>query len=465
MSELPGFRAFSPLGSGPLSTVRRAETVEWGRVVAVKSLRTNFSADSPMVHQMEREAKVLAKLSHPNVVLFIDFVRFEGRPHLVLEYVDGEDVRAMLSRRVRLDEDLACAIALEALRGLAHVHARGFVHRDIKPENLLVGREGTVKLCDFGLAKGLGKTDDDRSRAHEGFGTPAYMSPEQILGEELGPESDLFSLGITLYEMLSGRRPFDDATKSASRDFVEGRGQSPSRAPEGHRIRHRPATPLRQVAPEVSTELEAFVMCLVRKRADERFPSAEKALEELSRITHLERHDAPSEVVRAAFEDRPREGRARARSLPRLRLARGFAAIGATFSVLAIAAQALFGAPLGTARPGEVPLELAPKDGATLRVLAEPWAEVWVDGEKVETTPFARPIPLAPRTHFVTFRHPNAPDEAREIHPRPGEGLLIEVTMRVDPGDAGRDGSRGDGGPAEPELSHDPSVPRSKMKR
>jgi serine/threonine-protein kinase len=176
------------------------------RRVAVKLLAASVGRDDELRRRFARESRLAARLSHPNVVAVFDAGEDAGRPYIVMEYVEGETLADVLRRRGALPADEAAGIAGQVAAGLAHAHAQGLVHRDVKPQNLLVSGDGRVKIADFGVARG-----DDLSKLTQAgtvLGTAAYLSPEQAAGSEVGPASDVYSLGVVLYELLTGRTPY-----------------------------------------------------------------------------------------------------------------------------------------------------------------------------------------------------------------------------------------------------------------
>jgi predicted Ser/Thr protein kinase/predicted nucleic acid-binding protein len=206
--ELKGYRVEELIGSGGMGTVYRATQLSLGRPVALKVLPPNVSDDPQFVHRFHREAEILAALAHPNVVQVIDRGEAEGRYFIVMEYVDGESLRALLRRGPVPPRD-ACRICAQLLDALDYAHAKGVVHRDIKPENVLLSREGNVKVADFGVSRFLAGGPDTRlTRTHFVLGTYEYMAPEQRESvQEADSRSDIYATAVVLYEMLTGELP------------------------------------------------------------------------------------------------------------------------------------------------------------------------------------------------------------------------------------------------------------------
>jgi len=435
MADLPtieGFRILEEIGSGTLSSVYSAVDEPLGRMVALKVLKNTVSPSSPFAAQLEREARVLAELCHPNIGLLLAFSKTENAMYIVLEFVDGFSLATVLKKKPAVPADSVAAIGAAIARGLAHAHAQGIVHRDIKPANILLSRLGEVKIFDFGIAQRARSADEPvaLSGVHledaVSFGTPAYMSPEQILGEGVDARSDLFSLGILLYELVCRARPFE-------------RGDGGDRRPVAHRIRRDPAIPLRRRAPEVSAALERIVMRAIEKLPADRFPTAEAMADQLEELAGAASGLRGDRRVMRALESAglvSLTGNAPAVLPARRKRASGALAIGglAVLGVAAVGAGAFLQS--GAARKGDsgaAVLELVPRSPGFVRVLATPWAEVWIDGQRVEVTPFARAIPLAAGTHYVTLVHPHAPVEKRAIDLASGETRTLDVVMNVPP--------------------------------
>jgi hypothetical protein len=337
--------------------------------------------------------------------------------------------------------DSVAAIGAAVARGLAHAHEHGIVHRDVKPANLLVSRGGELKIFDFGIAQrnattaagagGTGRPDEPvplpptRLEDMAAFGTPAYMSPEQILGESVDARSDIFSLGVVLYELVCGARPFE-------------RGDENERRTSAQRIRRDPPIPLHRRAPDVPLALERIVMRAIEKLPADRFQSAAAMAEQLEELAEARSGLRVDELVVRALEH---AGLVSASDTavavtPRIRarapVRRAIAGLGVLGSLAIAGGVAL---QITAHREGQAagarPLELIPASPGYLRVLATPWAEVWVDGQRVDVTPFARGIPLPAGTHYVTLVHPDAPVEKRTIVIAPGEWRAIDVVMAV----------------------------------
>src|SRR5262245_4896576 len=206
-TRLGPYEVVAALGAGGMGEVYRARDIRLGRDVAIKLLPEAFAADPDRLRRFEQEARAIAALNHPNICQLHDV----GPGYLVLEYVDGEPLQG------RMPVDSAVRIAIQVASALEAAHRRGILHRDLKPANILVTRDGTAKLLDFGVAKLLASSvsgPDDVTRTIDGavLGTPAYMSPEQAEGKPLDARSDIFSFGSVLYEMLSGTRAFTGHT-------------------------------------------------------------------------------------------------------------------------------------------------------------------------------------------------------------------------------------------------------------
>src|SRR4051812_23487871 len=204
------YRLEQRLGSGGMSTVylARDETLE--RMVAVKVLHGEISDQPDQLERFRREARSVAQVSHPNVVAVIDAGEDGGHPYIVLEYVEGETLKQRIDRLGRLPVDEATAYAIEIGRGLAAAHARRMVHRDVKPQNVLIDPEGRAKVTDFGIARTL--ESDGLTKTGRVLGTTDYVSPEQAMGHGVDLRSDIYSLGVLLYEMLTGDVPFQAET-------------------------------------------------------------------------------------------------------------------------------------------------------------------------------------------------------------------------------------------------------------
>ncbi len=202
------YRIVAMLGRGGMGEVYRAEDLKLTQVVAIKFLPEALSNDASALARFHSEVRVARQVSHPNVCRVFDIGDAQGIPFLTMEYVDGEDISSLIRRIGRLPQDKAVDVSRQICAGLAAAHERGVVHRDLKPANVMLDGAGKVRLTDFGLAGIAASIQGAEIRA----GTPAYMSPEQLAGKEVTAKSDIYSLGLVMYEILTGRRAYDAAT-------------------------------------------------------------------------------------------------------------------------------------------------------------------------------------------------------------------------------------------------------------
>jgi len=200
------YKLEAKLGSGGMSTVYLAKDATLDRAVAVKVMHREMSEQPDQLERFRQEARAVAKLSHPNVVAVIDAGEDGGHPYIVFEYVEGETLKQRIARVGALDTQEALAYAIEIARGLTVAHARNMVHRDIKPQNVLIDAEGRAKLTDFGISRQL--EEDGMTATGRVLGTTDYVAPEQAMGHPVDIRSDIYSLGVVLYEMLIGQVPF-----------------------------------------------------------------------------------------------------------------------------------------------------------------------------------------------------------------------------------------------------------------
>jgi serine/threonine protein kinase len=259
------------LGAGAMGAVYRAWQVSKDRPAAVKVLRPHLAKNRVFLERFRREAEVMARLSHPNIVRCYGAGKQFGRHYLAMELVEGASLGDWLYRLGRLAVGDAVHIALAVGRALSHAHQNSLVHRDVKPDNILVTPDGAVKLADLGLAKDVegALSPDANTQAVQGAGTPVYMAPEQARsGHEADPRSDLYALGCVLYHMLTGQFPFRGAS---SLDVILAKV-------EGH------YTPARDVNPEVPPELEAVLDVLLAADPDARYQSAPDLVNELEEL-------------------------------------------------------------------------------------------------------------------------------------------------------------------------------------
>ena len=429
LPSIPGYRVVEELGLGSLSSVYKAVEEPLGRTVALKILKATIAPTSPFATQLEREARILSELCHPNIGLLYGFRKTEASMVLVLEYVDGCSLATLLQKKPTVPVEGVIAIGAAVARGLAHAHERGVVHRDVKPANVMVNQRGEVKIFDFGIAQRA--TDEPealtplRLENAAAFGTPAYMSPEQILGENVDGRSDIFSLGVVLYQLVCGARPFE-------------RGDAADRRPSAHRIRRDPPIPLHRRAPDVPLALERIVMRAIEKLPADRFQSAEAIAEELEELVQSRWGLRSEQLVVRALEHAGIAVSGAARNPAAPKANRRASVRSATLGLALLGAVAVSGgaALQASARrdgqaAGAAPLELVPPSPGFLRVLATPWAEVWIDGQRVDVTPFARAIPLPQGTHYVTLVHPSAPVEKRSVKIVSGETRTLDVVLAV----------------------------------
>jgi serine/threonine-protein kinase len=264
------YRLEARIGSGGMSTVYRAldETLE--RQVAVKLMNREVASDSDQLERFRREARAVAQLSHPHIVGVIDASEDDGRPYIVLEYVEGETLKDRIRRQGRLPIPEAIAYAIEIAHALGAAHSRHIVHRDVKPQNVLIDEEGSAKVTDFGIARTLeedGLTADGRV-----LGTTDYVSPEQALGQPVTGQSDLYSLGVVLYEMLTGEVPF--------------KGENQVAVAMKHVREEVPDVQVKR--PEVSAAVAAVVDTATAKRQEDRYADDVEFISDLEDVLAIE---------------------------------------------------------------------------------------------------------------------------------------------------------------------------------
>jgi serine/threonine protein kinase len=221
------YEIIAEIGSGGMATVYKAVQKSLDRPVAIKELKKVFASDSQIVRRFERESKVAASLQHENIVHIYDYWK---KPYysIVMEYVDGVNLADVIEKTGPLPADVGTMIALQVCDGLDYAHMRGLIHRDIKPSNIMIKRNGEVKVMDFGIAQS--RNLEALTMPGTLIGTPAYMSPEQILGQQLDNRSDIFSFGIVLYEMFTGVKPFkDDDSRSVTAKILKEKFLAPRR--------------------------------------------------------------------------------------------------------------------------------------------------------------------------------------------------------------------------------------------
>jgi serine/threonine protein kinase len=214
--KIPGYTILGKLGAGAMATVFKAKQISLDRVVAIKVLPRKFTQNPQFIERFYAEGRAAAQLNHPNIVQAYDVGKAGEYHYFVMEYVDGRTVYDDITKHKRFDQKEAVDIAIQVAEALLHAHERGLIHRDVKPKNIMINREGVVKLADMGLARAISDKEAAEAEAGKAFGTPYYISPEQIRGEiHIGPPADIYSLGATLYHMVTGNVPFDGKNPSA----------------------------------------------------------------------------------------------------------------------------------------------------------------------------------------------------------------------------------------------------------
>ncbi len=363
-----------------MAIVYKAEDATLGRVVALKTLHGHFARETSFRSRFKQEARVMASLDHENIVKVYDISQDGDVPFIVAEYVGGGDVGGLLedAPEGRLGERYTKKVAGQLLRALAFAHGRGVIHRDIKPSNILITKEDTAKVADFGIAR-LVEKEESAGEPGEIIGSARYMSPEQLRGEETTPRSDLYSVGILLYHCLTGAPPFSGDARSVARQQI-----------------HDDPTPPRKLNKEISAGMEAMILKALAKEAEDRYPSAEAMLEDLQNGT---------------AGSRAASRRKRSRK-PLLKGRKAF--IASTAAVLLLLGG-------GTAMAGYVDVQN----------LSLPWRAGPEASDIVQSVAGDQP-PEVPREEADTPREPRTPTPAAQLTARETDRQAFEYVPNVD---------------------------------
>ncbi len=377
LERIGNCRIVEEVASGGMAVVYRAIQEQLNRVVAIKALKSSVGTDEQLATRFEREARSLAGLQHENIIHIYDFHRERGALFIVMEYVRGIDLYDLLERCGRLPYDVAAVIAMQVARALDYVHYRGIVHRDIKPANIMVARQGGVKLMDFGIARDQ-NYDNDLTMTGTGIGTPSYMSPEQILGDKPDARSDIFSLGIVLYQMVTGRKPFiEDEERSVM-----------------HKIRLERHVRARKLNAEIPRELDRIIDKCLQKEPRSRFQSGQALVMALERflarhvemnyhsrlVLYLRNQDIITKLEADEYLNPATTGPGTAHGSQhsvsaRRTVRRGLAIQGAITGVVALVVALLHLAPIGAEVPPPAPVMASvppPPERGFVRVVARP---------------------------------------------------------------------------------------------
>ncbi|HEX5656348.1 MAG TPA: serine/threonine-protein kinase [Polyangiales bacterium] len=431
LNRIGNCQILEEIGSGGMATVYRAVQQPLGRAVAIKALKPSIAIDSQFAKRFEREAHFMASLQHENILHVHDFLKQDGSMYIVMEYIKGIDLFDLLERRRKLPVDVAAIIALAVARALDYAHFRGIIHRDVKPANVMVSRQGEVKLMDFGIARD--DTQRDLTETGTGLGTPSYMSPEQILGDKLDFRSDIFSLGIVLYQMVTGQKPFiEDDSHTVMQKIRLDRYVSP-----------------RRLNPLVPRRLELIMARCMEKLPANRYPSTQALIDELIEflaarvaINHSARlvmflreiaviTDAEADEILEAGGSRSTRKREHDRTMLRhvaLSMTAVLACIGA--SGTGIQALARKNQPQDVEAAAPSMSDVADQnDAGLLEVVVDPWAEVYADGKLLAVTPTAQRFKLSRGRHYLRFVHPLLEPAAREVMIERGKVMRVEVQL------------------------------------
>lgn len=428
--RLGNFELLDEVAEGGMGVLRLARQPELDRLVVLKRMRRRLANDPSMVARFEREARAAAAVQHQNVVAVYDCFRHRGDHYIAQEFVDGLDLGDALQKVQRIDPGIAARIALGVALGLEEVHSRGIVHRDLKPSNVLIGHGGDVKIADFGIAierKGPGLT-----RPGTMLGSVPYMSPEQMMGEQVDYRSDLFSFGILLYEMVTGEPPFQESVEGSPDTLLERMQRGRFVSPKKHgvdlpfwmgRLIRRCLRPRAADRPQTATAVRRILSRKLRAGAPEesrRVIASWMASRGITRLSETDTMLRPTVVPATAFRFPRRLGWVWASTLGAAALlifvvtrSSGPEPVPPANTVWVPEPPAIEAPPPESAgallpvsvagAPVPAPVSLRP---AELRIVASPWAKVTVDGERTFYTPRAAPVELEPGRHRIVLEHP-----------------------------------------------------------
>jgi hypothetical protein len=293
-----------------MAVVYRAEDAILGRTVALKTLHRRYAEVPSFRRRFRQEARAMACLDHENIVKVYDISQDAEVPFIVVECVPGRDIGTLLNNRHRggnLNELFTRRMAAQLLRALSYAHGRGVIHRDIKPSNILVSAGGTVKVADFGIARIVEEEGAQDGEPGEIVGSARYMSPEQLIGKEATPRSDIYCVGVLLYHCLTGKPPFSGNVRSLAQQHI-----------------HKAPTPPRRLNKKISPHMEAVILKALAKNPDDRYPSASAMLDDIG-VEATSRAEKTAEVPRSGAPHRGRKRLVLAGTLASLVLLSGVA--------------------------------------------------------------------------------------------------------------------------------------------
>lgn len=440
------YRIAEEFTSSVWTKVYKAVQEPLDRLVSLKVLNPSMADEKELLCRFEREAKICANLVHPNIVRLFDYGRWRGEYFIVQEWVEGITLKELLTRGP-LPLTLAVFIFMEAARGLAYAHSRGVVHRDIKPGNILVGKDGSVKLTDFGLA--CSGTLPEITLDGTLLGTPAYSAPEQVQGMKVDERADIFSLGVTGYEILTGTNPFAADSYTAIIEKI---------------CRSKPKPPCR-LNSSVDPRVSRIIQRMISKKPGNRYPNLGNFIDDMHALGF--KSASGSKVELAAFLEEPSlvspkpEVQRRGLGLWLYPLLGGAACLvvlvyflgkpllksshEANDSTLSITAggKKIYTSPAVDTfafnrhdesagrsvrlvkSPGVKPLP----SNSFLTFRVKPWARIYVDEEYWETTPTERLLRLAPGRHKLTFVNDYLPAHDEYVNLRGGQTLSVNVDL------------------------------------
>lgn len=427
------YEIISEIGQGAMGVVYRALDPLLERTVAIKTISLDLSKDEfeEFEQRFYREAKSAGRLNHPNIVTIHDVGNTDNTAYMAMEFLEGVELRDIMDAGARIELDRVVEIVSQVADGLAFAHEHGVVHRDIKPSNIMILKNGVAKITDFGIAL---IPSSSRTMAGMVLGSPKYMSPEQVVGQDVDRRTDIFSLGVMLYEMLTGKPPFSGDNISAIMYRILNEVPEP------------PAT-LRPGLPEIFNYIVAKALA---KHPDDRYQSVDEMAQDLRSYQTLQ---TPSNF-HAGAEGKPRtlERRSKPRPLDeQTQSMESIAAGGAGIRTwwkrpLALGVGAVFlaagvffllreepapqeQAQLVSAKPAEksapiLPLFAKPQGELTLAVA--PWGDVYVDGKREGVSPPLNELKLSAGKHTIEIRNPGFPVYSTTLEIEPGSTQKIK---------------------------------------